>query len=83
MTRPITWAPDAQAALSRIRGKLFATTTEASLVLGYDRQGRTIRAGIESGEVPAVRVGNTYRIPAAWLLQQVRLGTSGGDDAAA
>lgn len=80
MTRPVSWTPSAKEALERIKGKLFASTTEASLVLGYDKLGRTIRAGIEAGQVPAVRVGNTYRVPTQWLLEQVRLGGTAPHD---
>ena len=72
MTAPVTWSPSAEAALKRLEGKLFATVTEAALVLRYD--GRTLRRGIASGEVPAVRAGNTYRIPTAWLREQAGLG---------
>lgn len=82
MTRPITWTPDAEEALARIKGRLFCTTTEASVILGYDRIGRTIRAAIEAGEIPFVRLGRTYRIPVKWLEAKAQLGTSGGDDAA-
>lgn len=72
MTKPVTWSPSAQAAMDRLKGKLFATTTEASAVLRYDH--RTIRKAIEAGEIPAVRVGSTWRIPTAWIREQARLG---------
>jgi excisionase family DNA binding protein len=68
MTKP-RWAPTAQAALDRIQSKLFATTTEAAAVLDYDA--RTVRKGIEAAEIPSISVGNTYRIPVRWLLDQV------------
>jgi excisionase family DNA binding protein len=73
MTKP-KWAPDAQAALERIKGKLFATVPEASVILGYDRVGRTVRAAIEAGAVPAIRVGETYRIPTSWIIEQTQVG---------
>lgn len=72
MTKPITWSPSARAALERLDGKLFATTTETAAVLRYDA--RTLRKAIEAGEVPAVRAGSTYRIPTAWLREQARAG---------
>jgi excisionase family DNA binding protein len=72
MTKPVTWSPSAQSALDRIRGKLFATTTEAGAVLRYDH--RTIRKGIEAGEIPAVRMGTTWRIPVEWIRRQAGLG---------
>jgi len=80
MTKPVTWTPDARSALDRLSGRLFATTTEAAAVLDYDK--RTVRRGIESGEIPHTRVGATYRIPTAWIRAQVQLGSSGGDHAA-
>ena len=79
MTAPVTWSPSAQAALDRLKGKLFATTTEASLILGFDIKGRTIRKAIATGDVPAVKAGSTYRVPVAWLLEQARM-TDSTDD---
>ncbi len=77
MTAPVTWTPSAQAAMERLEGKLFATTTEAALIIRCDA--RTLRKAILSGEVPAVQAGNTFRIPVAWLHKQVRAG--GGETA--
>lgn len=74
-TAPTTWSPDATEALARLNGRLFATTTEASAVLRYDRAGRTVRRAIEAGEIPAVRYGSTFRVPVAWLREQALLGT--------
>jgi len=65
MTAPVTWTPDAQAALKRLAGRLFATTSEAAAVLSCDP--RTLRAAIESGEIPGVKAGSTWRVPTAWL----------------
>ena len=79
MTAPVTWQPDAAGALKRIAGRLFATTTECAVILGYDV--RTVRKGIEEETIPAVRVGTTYRIPVAWIRQQARVGTGGGNAA--
>jgi len=80
MTAPVTWSPSALAAIQRIKGMLFATTTEASAVLRYDV--RTLRKGIEEGTIPAVRVGSTYRIPTAWIREQAGLDADGGPTAA-
>lgn len=44
---------------------LFYRVPAVSEILDMD--GRTIRRGIEAGEIPAVRVGNAIRIPAAWV----------------
>ena len=71
MTKPTTWSPSAQEALDRLKGKLFATTTETGLVLRYDH--RTIRKAIEAGEIPAVKAGSTYRIRVAWIMEQAGL----------
>jgi excisionase family DNA binding protein len=73
VTKPVTWSPSTREALERIQGRLFCTTTEAGLILRYDR--RTLRKGIESGEIPAVRVGATFRIPTAWLRERAGIGT--------
>jgi excisionase family DNA binding protein len=70
-TKPVTWTPAAMAALSRLDGLLFATTTEAAAVLRYDV--KTLRRAIEAGEIPAVRGGNTWRIPVAWLRKAAAL----------
>lgn len=61
-------------------GRLFATVPEFVRVSGYDQ--RTVRKGIESGEIPAIRVGVTWRIPVAWIREQARLGADGSAGAA-
>jgi excisionase family DNA binding protein len=83
VTAPATWSPDAKAALARLKGRLFATVTEASVILSYDPQGRTVRKAIASGTIPATKVGNTFRIPVAWLREQALLSADGGDSDAA
>jgi excisionase family DNA binding protein len=80
VTKPVTWSPSASAALERIKGKLFCTTTEAGAVLRYDH--RTIRVAIEEGQIPGVRVGATWRVPVARIMQQVSLGADGGGNPA-
>jgi excisionase family DNA binding protein len=82
MPKPITWDLSAAEALKRARGRLFATVTETSVILGYDREGRTVRKAIDAGEIPHVRVGATRRIPVSWIIEQARLGDGGGVDAA-
>ncbi len=62
------------------QGRLFATVPEFVSVSGYDQ--RTVRKGIEAGEIPAFRVGATWRIPVAWIREQARLGAVGGAGAA-
>ena len=74
MTAPVTGSPSAQEALDGLEGKLFATVPEASVILGYDRLGRTLRGAIAAGEIPAVKAGRTYRIPVASIRAQVLVG---------
>lgn len=81
MPEPITWTPSAEEALKRLKGRLFATTTETAAILHHDP--RTIRKAIDAGEIPSVRVGATHRVPVAWITEQARLGADGGGDAAA
>lgn len=52
-------------------GRLFLGVPEVSAILGLDRQGRTVRRGIASGEIPGIRVGTQWHIPAAWVRQQL------------
>jgi excisionase family DNA binding protein len=73
MTAPITWTPDAEAALQRLQGRLFATAPEVAAILSYDA--RTVRRAIAAGEIPSIRAGSTMRVPVAWLREQIRLGT--------
>lgn len=56
---------ETESALKRLDGKLFANLSEASRALRYDR--RTIQKAIDAGEIPAVKVGSTCRIPTAWI----------------
>jgi len=79
MPKPVTWNLSAEEALKRIRGRLFATTTEVSLIFGYDPEGRTVRKAIEAGEIPFVKMGATYRVPVSWILEKAGLG--GGNPA--
>lgn len=80
MTAPTSWTPDAQQALDRLKGRLFASTTETAAIFGYDA--RTIRKAIEAGEIPSVQAGRDRRIPVAWIREQARLGTDGSAGAA-
>lgn len=74
MPKPVTWNLSAEEALKRLRGRLFATVTETSIILGYDEAGRTVRKAIAAGEIPHVKVGGTRRIPVSWIMEQARLG---------
>ena len=76
MTAPVTWDGTAEQALERLDGRLFATVTEASAILGYDKQGRTVRAAIAAGVIPAIRAGATWRVPVAWLRAQASAGAA-------
>lgn len=48
-----------------LRGRLFVSTADAATILGVDR--RTLNRAISAGDIPAVRVGQQYRLSAAWL----------------
>jgi excisionase family DNA binding protein len=62
-----------------LHGQLFADVPETAEILRYDE--RTVRRAIEAGEIPAVRAGERWRVPTAWLREQARLGV--GDAASA
>lgn len=79
MPKPVTWNLSAEEALTRLRGRLFATVTETSVILGYDEDGRTVRKAIDAGEIPHVKVGATRRIPVSWIMEQA--GLDGGNAA--
>jgi excisionase family DNA binding protein len=65
--------------LEEILDGLFADVPETAAVLRYDA--RTVRRAIEAGKIPAVRAGERWRVPTAWLREQAGLG--GGDAPAA
>jgi excisionase family DNA binding protein len=71
-----------RAVIKRLRrtGRIYATTSETAKVLGYDR--RTIIDGIEAGQIPAIRILTTWRIPVEWIMAQPGI-PDGGADAAA
>jgi excisionase family DNA binding protein len=50
-----------------IHGKLFMTVPEFAQLARVDQ--RTLRRAIDAGEIPAVRLGNTVRIPTAAILR--------------
>lgn len=54
--------------LQAYRGRLFLTVADVARVTDTDP--RTVRRGIEAGDLPAIRINNTVRIPAAqfWAL---------------
>jgi excisionase family DNA binding protein len=54
--------------------RMFVTVPEVTEALGYDKAGRTVRAAIKSGEIPAIKHGATYRVPAGWLREAVAAG---------
>jgi excisionase family DNA binding protein len=57
-----------QLTLDDLDGRSFATATETAAILHLDP--RTVRRGVANGEIPAVRVGPSIRIPASWLREQ-------------
>jgi excisionase family DNA binding protein len=48
-------------AAPELEGRLFITVSELAALLQLDP--RTVRRGIEDGSIPAVRVGQSIRIP--------------------
>ena len=60
-----------------LAGRVFATVPEAAAILRYDV--RTVRRAIAAGEIPATKVGSTYRIRVSWLRKQAGE-ASGGDE---
>jgi excisionase family DNA binding protein len=72
MTKPVTWTPTPEEALKRLDGRVFATVTEAAVILHLDS--RTLRKAIAAGDIPATRAGPAYRIPVAWLQEQIAPG---------
>lgn len=58
--------------------RLFLTAAEAGRVLGVDA--RSVRRAIEGGQVPGVRVGQQWRVPAAWLRERAHLMGEGGGE---
>jgi excisionase family DNA binding protein len=65
----------------RLNGRWFVTITEAAAILEIDP--RTVRRAIDRGDVPAVRVGQQYRVPAAWLREHAGLAPADGPIASA
>lgn len=53
-------------------GRSFATVAEAAGVLRCDA--RTVRRMITEGEIPATKVGKSYRVPVEWLRREVAKG---------
>ena len=48
-----------------VGGKLFTTVSVVAELMDLDE--RSVRRGIERGEIPAVRIGSSIRIPVAAL----------------
>jgi len=61
-------------------GRLFASVPEFVTMSGYDQL--TVRKGITAGEIPAMRVGRTWRIPTSWIRAQALAVVGGTSDAA-
>lgn len=59
--------------LADLDGRNFAMIWEASQILQVDQ--RTLAAALRRGEIPATKVGRTWRIPTTWLREQAA-GTS-------
>jgi excisionase family DNA binding protein len=57
--------------LSGLEGRLFLTVTEFAEISRADP--RTVRRGIASGDIPAVRFSDTTRIPVSHVLELLGL----------
>jgi excisionase family DNA binding protein len=62
--------------LEDLEGRDFAYPYEAAMVLRIDV--RTLRSAIAAGEIPAVRTGQQFRVPVAWLRQKALAGQTAG-----
>ena len=60
----------ARAVLERLlaSGRIYATSGGTATILHYDR--RTILDGIAAGQIRALRVMTSWRIPVSWILAQ-------------
>jgi excisionase family DNA binding protein len=71
VTRPAPAPLDISFGLDELRAaignRMFTTVPVVARVLDLDE--RTVRRGIERGELPGLRVGSTIRIPVAELLR--------------
>ena len=52
--------------------RLFVTAPETAEVLRCDH--RTVLRMLEAGQIPGIRTGRVWRIPAAWLRAQAGIG---------
>lgn len=57
--------------LADLGGKLFADVPETAAILRIDE--RTVRRSIERGDIPAIRTGQRWRVPTAWLRKSAGL----------
>jgi excisionase family DNA binding protein len=57
--------------LDEICRRPFTTVAKAAKVLDTDP--RTVRAEIAAGRIPAIPLGQSYRIPTSWLREQARV----------
>jgi excisionase family DNA binding protein len=53
--------------------RLFVGVPEVAEILSSDE--RTVRRAIAAGQIPGFKVGVNWRVPAAWLREQARLGS--------
>ncbi|HEX5298169.1 MAG TPA: helix-turn-helix domain-containing protein, partial [Streptosporangiaceae bacterium] len=54
--------------LADLRGRNFATVSEAAAILNLDP--KTVRRGCESGSVNGTRIEGVWRISVAWLRER-------------
>lgn len=68
MTTPL---PDQRTARSRVENDLFIGPADYAALMPCSLN--VVYAGLHSGAIPAVRLGQRFRIPSAWVRQQAGL----------
>jgi excisionase family DNA binding protein len=62
----------AEGVLGYLDQEAFATVPEICAVTRYGHQ--TVLRAIHQGEIPAQRIGGTFRVPVAWLREFIAMG---------
>ena len=80
MTTETVEAETAKAVMRRLvaSGRIYATTSETATILHYDR--RTVLDGIAAGQIPAIRIMTSHRVPVSWIMAQPGIPDGSGAD---
>lgn len=60
--------------LDDLEGRTFATVSEYAAIMRLDP--RTVVSAIKAGDIPAIRNGQQYRIPTAWIKAAASAGSA-------